>query len=88
MIDPTPRTPAANPTIGVGRQSPTPVIGDRSLAVGDEAPVLTHELKRSDLIRYAGASGDFFPCTPTTRTPVTRGSTESLRTACTQRAYW
>lgn len=61
MIDPTPGTPAANPTIGVGGQSPTPVIRDRSLAVGDEAPVLTHELKRSDLIRYAGASGDFFP---------------------------
>lgn len=28
---------------------------------GDEAPVLTHELTRTDLVRYAGASGDFNP---------------------------
>src|SRR5271168_3125816 len=31
------------------------------VAVGDEAPVLTHTLTRTDLVRYAGASGDFNP---------------------------
>ena len=29
--------------------------------VGDEAPVLTHTLTRTDLVKYAGASGDFNP---------------------------
>ena len=29
--------------------------------VGDEAPVLSHTLTRTDLVRYAGASGDFNP---------------------------
>lgn len=29
--------------------------------VGDEAPVLTHTLTRTDLVQYAGASGDFNP---------------------------
>ena len=29
--------------------------------VGDEAPVKTHTLTRGDLVRYAGASGDFNP---------------------------
>ena len=28
---------------------------------GDEAPVVTHELTRTDLVRDAGASGDFNP---------------------------
>ena len=28
---------------------------------GDEAPVVTHVLTRTDLVRYAGASGDFNP---------------------------
>jgi acyl dehydratase len=28
---------------------------------GDEAPVLAHTLTRTDLVRYAGASGDFNP---------------------------
>ncbi len=28
---------------------------------GDEAPELTHELTRTDLVMYAGASGDFNP---------------------------
>ena len=28
---------------------------------GDEAPALTHELTRTDLVQYAGASGDFNP---------------------------
>jgi len=31
------------------------------IAEGDEAPVVSHELGRSDLVRYAGASGDFNP---------------------------
>ncbi|HXY28206.1 MAG TPA: MaoC/PaaZ C-terminal domain-containing protein [Acidimicrobiales bacterium] len=29
--------------------------------VGDEAPVVTHTLTRTDLVKYAGASGDFNP---------------------------
>jgi acyl dehydratase len=29
--------------------------------VGDEAPEVRHELTRTDLVRYAGASGDFNP---------------------------
>jgi acyl dehydratase len=32
-----------------------------SVKVGDEAPVLTHTLTRTDLVKYAGASGDFNP---------------------------
>src|SRR3954447_11187218 len=28
---------------------------------GDEAPAVTHELTRTDLVQYAGASGDFNP---------------------------
>jgi acyl dehydratase len=31
------------------------------VAVGDEAPVKAHTLTRTDLVRYAGASGDFNP---------------------------
>jgi acyl dehydratase len=31
------------------------------VAVGDEAPVVTHTLTRTDLVKYAGASGDFNP---------------------------
>ena len=29
--------------------------------VGDEAPVVRHTLTRTDLVKYAGASGDFNP---------------------------
>src|SRR5271156_3485406 len=29
--------------------------------VGDEAPVISHTLTRTDLVKYAGASGDFNP---------------------------
>jgi acyl dehydratase len=29
--------------------------------VGDEAPVVSHTLTRTDLVKYAGASGDFNP---------------------------
>jgi acyl dehydratase len=32
-----------------------------SVQVGDEAPVTSHTLTRTDLVRYAGASGDFNP---------------------------
>ncbi|MBK6509555.1 MAG: dehydratase [Haliea sp.] len=32
-----------------------------AVTVGDEAPVISHELKRMDLVRYSGASGDFNP---------------------------
>jgi acyl dehydratase len=32
-----------------------------AVGVGDEAPVLSHELTRTDLVMYAGASGDFNP---------------------------
>lgn len=31
------------------------------LQVGDAAPVVTHTLTRTDLVRYAGASGDYNP---------------------------
>jgi acyl dehydratase len=33
----------------------------KSVEVGVEAPVLTHALTRTDLVQYAGASGDFNP---------------------------
>ncbi|MCX7619351.1 MAG: MaoC family dehydratase [Acidimicrobiales bacterium] len=29
--------------------------------IGDEAPSFTHKLTRTDLVKYAGASGDFNP---------------------------
>jgi acyl dehydratase len=32
-----------------------------AVTVGDEAPARTHKLTRSDLVMYAGASGDFNP---------------------------
>jgi len=32
-----------------------------TVRVGDEAPVTTHTLTRTDLVKYAGASGDFNP---------------------------
>jgi acyl dehydratase len=31
------------------------------IAEGDEAPVRSHRLTRTDLVRYAGASGDYNP---------------------------
>ena len=39
----------------------TPPIQPAPWSVGVRGPVLSHELVRADLIRYAGASGDFFP---------------------------
>ncbi len=32
-----------------------------AITIGDEAPVISHALTRTDLVRYAGASGDFNP---------------------------
>ena len=32
-----------------------------AVQVGDEAPVISHTLTRTDLVKYAGASGDFNP---------------------------
>jgi acyl dehydratase len=32
-----------------------------TVEVGDEAPVISHTLTRTDLVKYAGASGDFNP---------------------------
>lgn len=32
-----------------------------AISIGDEAPIVSHELKRMDLVRYSGASGDFNP---------------------------
>ena len=31
------------------------------ISEGDEAPAFSHKLTRTDLVRYAGASGDFNP---------------------------
>jgi acyl dehydratase len=39
----------------------TPSLTFDDVSVGDEAPVLSHELTRTDLVMYAGASGDFNP---------------------------
>ncbi len=38
-----------------------PALSARNVKLGDEAPVLTHTLGRTDLVKYAGASGDFNP---------------------------
>jgi acyl dehydratase len=32
-----------------------------TVEVGDEAPSISHKLTRTDLVKYAGASGDFNP---------------------------
>ena len=39
---------------------PDPLYFD-DVAEGDAAPEIRHELNRADLVRYAGASGDFNP---------------------------
>jgi acyl dehydratase len=41
--------------------APTPILKFDDVAEGDQAPALSHELGRTDLVRYAGASGDFNP---------------------------
>lgn len=39
----------------------TPKLQYSAISIGDEAPVVSHELTRTDLVKYAGASGDFNP---------------------------
>ncbi len=39
----------------------TPKLNYDDLSVGDEGPVVSHELTRTCLVKYAGASGDFNP---------------------------
>ena len=39
----------------------TPKLKYDDISTGDEAPVVSHELTRTDLVKYAGASGDFNP---------------------------
>jgi acyl dehydratase len=39
----------------------TPKLQYSAISIGYEAPVVSHELTRTDLVKYAGASGDFNP---------------------------
>jgi acyl dehydratase len=39
----------------------TPKLQYDTIFPGDEAPVVSHQLTRTDLVRYSGASGDFNP---------------------------
>ena len=39
----------------------TPKLHYDAISTGDEAPVVSHQLTRTDLVKYAGASGDFNP---------------------------
>jgi len=39
----------------------TPKLQYGAISTGDEAPVVSHLLTRTDLVKYAGASGDFNP---------------------------
>jgi acyl dehydratase len=41
--------------------APTPVLEFDAVDVGQEAPAVSHELGRTDLVKYAGASGDYNP---------------------------
>ena len=41
--------------------APTPVLKFDDIAEGDEAPAVSHQLGRTDLVKYAGASGDYNP---------------------------
>lgn len=38
-----------------------PTLQYSTISAGDEAPVVSHQLTRTDLVKYAGASGDFNP---------------------------
>lgn len=40
---------------------PQATLSASAIKVGDEAPELTHTLGRTDLVKYAGASGDYNP---------------------------
>lgn len=44
----------------MSKKSP-PKLQYDAITTGDEAPVVSHQLSRTDLVRYAGASGDFNP---------------------------
>ena len=39
----------------------TPILKFDDIQVGDEGPVVSHTLGRTDLVKYAGASGDYNP---------------------------
>ena len=41
--------------------APTPVLEFDDIAEGDEAPAVSHQIGRTDLVKYAGASGDYNP---------------------------
>ncbi len=41
--------------------NPVLILNYDAVSEGDEAPVVSHELTRTDLVKYAGASGDFNP---------------------------
>jgi acyl dehydratase len=41
--------------------TPTPILSFDAVEVGDEAPAVSHKLGRTDLVKYAGASGDYNP---------------------------
>jgi acyl dehydratase len=41
--------------------APNPKLAFDTVDVGDEAPPISHELGRTDLVKYAGASGDYNP---------------------------
>lgn len=40
---------------------PTPVLAWDDIEIGTEAPAVSHTLGRTDLVKYAGASGDYNP---------------------------
>ncbi len=40
---------------------PTPKLEYDKVSEGDQAPAVSHQLSRTDLVMYAGASGDFNP---------------------------
>jgi acyl dehydratase len=41
--------------------TPTPKLAWDDVEVGTEAPAVSHRLSRTDLVKYAGASGDYNP---------------------------
>jgi acyl dehydratase len=43
------------------RSKPVPKLKYDEISPGDEGPVVSHKLTRTDLVKYAGASGDFNP---------------------------
>src|SRR5262245_66294513 len=77
MLTSSTRTPVSNPSVialklppvvdsGVRERVPLAVMAEQKLFYedvkeGDAAPEFAHELTRTDLVMYAGASGDFNP---------------------------